>query len=165
MLDYDLVTSKASYRLPRRDDLPELLRLAAAFAAERPPGDASPDRMLATVQELSRHPDRGSIFLFERKQDCVGYCILVTHWSNAYGGTVLRIDELYIEPGHRGEGIAEDFLELLGRVAPPGTCAIQLDASVGDKGMITLCARAGFEAKNGRIMTRLTQQDSAAGGA
>ncbi len=164
MLDYDLVTSKASYRLPRRDDLPALLRLAAEFAAEGPPGDPSRNRMLATLKELSRHPDRGSIFLFERKQDPVGYCILVTHWSNAYGGTVLRIDELYLEPDHRDEGIAEDFLNLLARVAPPGTCAIQFDASTGDKRTITLCTRAGFEGRNGRIMTRLTEPGSRADG-
>ena len=163
MLDYDLVTGKARYRMPGRDDMPELLRLADACATRNAVGGTSRDRMLETVRELSRHPDRGSVFLFEREQDLVGYCVLVTHWSNVYGGNVLRIDELYIEPGHSREGIAEDFFELLSRVAPPGTCAIQLDASAADKGMIGLCARAGFESRNGRIMTRPIQKDSAAG--
>ncbi|HYW83524.1 MAG TPA: GNAT family N-acetyltransferase [Spirochaetia bacterium] len=168
MLDYDLVTSKACYRLPRRDDMPVLLRLAAQSTAERTgrtPDEGSPERILQTVKELSRHPDRGTVFLFERGQDLVGYCILVTHWSNAYGGTVLRIDELFIDRDHRAEGIVEDFLELLARVAPPGTCAIQIDADAKDKWTAALCARAGFLADNARILTRRVQQGSEVGGA
>jgi GNAT superfamily N-acetyltransferase len=159
VLNYDLVTSKACYRLPRRDDMPILVRLAAQRAAERAVEGDAQDRMLQTVKELSRHPDRGTIFLFERGQDLVGYCILVNHWSNAEGGTVIRIDELYLDRDHRDSGIAEDFLELLAKVAPPGTRSIQVDASPKDKGMLAMCERAGFTAGNARTMTLRTLQD------
>ena len=164
MLDYDLVTSKARYRLPGRDDMPALLRLAAQSSPDSSPED-SRERMLRTVRELSRRPDRGSIFLFERKEDLVGYCVLVTHWSSLHGGNVLRIEELYLDREHREEGLAEDFLQLLAQVAPPGTCALALDASPSDKGTTAMCARAGFEPRNVRILTRMLHQDTAAGGA
>jgi GNAT superfamily N-acetyltransferase len=163
VLNYDLVTSKACYRLPRRDDMPILLRLAAQFANQRAAAQNPQERMLRTVRELSRHPDRGSIFLFEKGQNLVGYCVLVNHWSSEYGGTVVRIDELFLDPGHRGDGIAEDFLELLAKVAPPGTCAIEVDAAM-DKATVKLCERAGFEGRNAKIMTRRTEKDPASGG-
>ena len=159
MLDYDLVTSKARYRLPGRDDMPALLRLAAQSSPHSSPED-SRDRMLRTVRELSRRPERGSIFLFERKEDVVGYCVLVTHWSSLYGGNVLRIEELFLDRDHREDGLAEDFLQLLAQVAPAGTCAIAMDASPSDKGTTAICARAGFESRNGRIMTRMLPRDT-----
>ena len=161
MLNYDLVTSKACYRLPRRDDMPILLRLAERAGSERGAQPDAKDRMMRTVQELSRHPDRGSIFLIERGQDLVGYCVLVNAWSSQHGATVIRIDELFLERDHRAEGLAEDFLELLVKVAPAGTCAIELDTG-GEKETIKICQRAGFEGRNSRIMSHLVGQEPAA---
>jgi GNAT superfamily N-acetyltransferase len=166
MLNYDLVTSKACYRLPRRDDMPILLQLAGRLAAERAAQAGAEagaqERMLRTVQELSRHPDHGSIFLIEKGPDLVGYCVLVNLWSSELAGAVIRIDELFLEPDHRGQGIGEDFLELLAKVAPPGTCAIEMDAA-RDKESIRLCERAGFQGRSARIMSRRIGQDPAAG--
>jgi len=167
MLNYDLVTSKACYRLPRRDDMPILMQLAGRAGSERGAQSGTlldaKDRMMRTVQELSRHPDRGSIFLIERGQDLVGYCVLVNVWSSERGGTVIRIDQLFLERDHRGEGLAEDFLELLVKVAPSGTCAIELDAA-GDKDAVKICQRAGLEGRNSRIMSRTVGQDPPAPG-
>ena len=157
MRDYDLVTSKACYRLPRRDDVSVLLRLAAQHDAEHVGSSDSRERMLRTARELLRHPERGSIFLIERGQDLVGYCILVNQWTNRYGGIVLKIDEFFLDPRHRRDGIAEDFLELLVKVAPQGTCAIEVNA-VDDKETARFCERAGFERKNACVMTRRTGQ-------
>ena len=155
MLNYDLVTSKARYRLPTRDDLPALLRLAGENAAERRADlQGAVGRIMNTVKQLSKRPDQGSIFLFERQEDLVGYCVLVTSWSNLHGGEVLRIDELYIDRRHRDEGLVEDFLHLLGEVAPKGTCAILLDASPKDRTVIAVCANAGFESRESRTMIR-----------
>jgi GNAT superfamily N-acetyltransferase len=162
MLNYDLVTSKACYRLPRRDDMPILLQLAAKAGGERGAQAGAQDRMTRTVQELSRHPDRGSVFLIERGQDLVGYIVLANQWSSEHGGTVIRIDELFLEHDHRGEGLAEDFLVLLVKVAPPGTCAIELDAA-RDKDAIKICHRAGFQGRNSRIMSRRVGQDQGEG--
>lgn len=153
MLNYDLVTSKARYRLPTRDDLPVLFRLAEDSAAERGVDThRAVSRIMATVKQLSKRPDQGSIFLFERQEDLVGYCVLVTCWSSLHGGEVLRIDDLYVARGHRDEGLVEDFLHLLGQVAPKGTCAILLDASPKDRTVIAMCAGAGFEARESRSM-------------
>ena len=161
MLNYDLVTSKACYRIPRRDDMPLLLRLAAKMASERKEAEDPQERMLRTVRELSRHPDRGAIFLFEKDQDLVGYCVLVNYWSSAHGGTVIRVEELFLDKGYRDAGIAEDFLALIAKVAPPGTRAIRLDSSPKDKLTLKICERAGFSVGTIRTMTLPTEQGSA----
>ncbi len=153
MLNYDLVTSKARYRVPTRDDLPLLLRLAGECAAERSgEKQGAVDRILETVTQLSKRPDRGSIFLFERNQDLVGYCVLVTCWSNLHGGEILRVDELYLDRRHRDEGLVEDFLRLLAQVAPKGTTAILLEVPPRDRKAAALCADAGFTARDERVM-------------
>ncbi len=155
MLNYDLVTSKARYRLPRRDDLPALLRLAAQSAAEgtgEKPGAV--DQILKTVQQLSKRPDRGSIFLVERKEDLVGYFVLVTGWSNRHGGEVLRVDELYLDKRYRDEGLAEDFLRLLAQVAPKDTSAILLEVPLQDRKAAAVFTSAGFTAREEKTMVR-----------
>ena len=161
MLNYDLVTSKARYRLPTRDDMPIFLRLVGRASAERAEDtEASAYRIRRTVRELSRRPDRGSIFLFEREEVILGYCILATGWSNAYGGEILRVDDLYMSADHRDEGIVEDFLELLCKVAPPGTCAILIEAPPGDRKAAALYSRAGFDARGERIMFKRIEESS-----
>ncbi|HVP19924.1 MAG TPA: GNAT family N-acetyltransferase [Spirochaetia bacterium] len=161
MLNYDLVTSTARYRLPTRDDLPALFRLAGECALERSAEkQGAVDQIMRTVKQLSKRPDRGSIFLFERNEDLVGYCVLVTCWSNLHGGEVLRIDELYVERRHRDEGLVEDFLRLLGQVAPKGTSAILFDASARDRKTTAFCADAGFEGRESRIMIKRIGDDA-----
>ena len=104
MLDYTLVSAKATYRLLTPQDLPIFLRLAQAAWAERddlPPFD--PQRVLATVKELQPARGRGSIYVFEREQRLAGFCFLVNCWSSAECGTVLVADELYVDPHRAGE--------------------------------------------------------------
>jgi len=90
-----------------------------------------PGVVLATVRELQPSKGRGSIFVFERGQTLAGYCILVSCWSTDQCGTVLVADELYVSPGHRDRGLAEDFLLLLATVAPEGSTSIRIELPRG----------------------------------
>ena len=128
MLDYTLVSAKATYRLLTPEDLPVFLRLAQAAWAERddlPPFD--PQRVLASVKELQPARGRGSIYVFEREQRLAGFCFLVNCWSSAECGTVLVADELYVEPDFRHLDLAGDFLLLVARVAPLGSTSIRVE--------------------------------------
>jgi ribosomal protein S18 acetylase RimI-like enzyme len=128
MLDYTLVTTKATYRLLTPQDVPFFLGMVQAEHAERrdaPPFDSQ--KVLATVRALQPARGRGTVYVFEREQRLVGYCILVNSWCSDEGGEVLVAEELYVVPELRAEGIAGDFLVLLAKAAPEGTTSIRIE--------------------------------------
>jgi GNAT superfamily N-acetyltransferase len=159
MLDYTLVTPKATYRPLAPRDLPGYVAMVQAFYREtRPDREFSAEQALATVRELGKRKDRGSILLFEREEECVGYAILVTSWSNEHGGAVLAIDELFVAPAHRGKGIASDFISLLGRVAPEECVRISLEVHRRNRGALALSKKLGFEPSNRSVLTRAVKR-------
>ena len=132
MLDYTLVTTKATYRLLTPQDMPIFLKLVQAERTERrdaPPFDLN--RVLLTIKELQPARGKGTIYVFEREQRLVGYCMLTSCWSSDQCGNVLVADELYVVPEMRVDGIAEDFLGLLLKVAPEGTTSVRVEVPKG----------------------------------
>jgi GNAT superfamily N-acetyltransferase len=132
MLDYTLVTTKATYRLLTPQDMPIFLKLVQAERTERrdaPPFDLN--RILATIRELQPARGKGTVYVFEREQRLVGYCMLTSCWSSEQCGNVLVADELYVVPEMRVDGIAEDFLGLLLKVAPEGTTSVRVEVPKG----------------------------------
>jgi len=132
VLDYTLVTTKATYRLLTPQDMPIFLKLVQAERTERrdaPPFDLN--RVLATIKELQPARGKGTIYVFERDQRLIGYCMLVGCWSSDQCGNVLVADELYVVPEMRVDGISEDFLALLLKVAPKGTTSIRVEVPKG----------------------------------
>ena len=154
MLDYNLVTSKATYRMVAKDDLPVLRDLVRGFYAETLYGERSQGNIEATVRELDLHKEKGTVFIFERGERIIGYAILINSWSNEFGGTMLFLDELYVLPAERGQGIAGDFIDLLAKVAPKDTVVMQLEADPSKKKLMRFYGKKGFEATKGRIMIR-----------
>lgn len=150
MLDYTLVSMKATYRLLTPTDVPLYVALVQARYREERPGVAiTPPQILSTVREFEHDRVKGSVFVFEVEQSLVGYCIIANRWSNELGGTVAILDELWVAPQRRADGIAEDFIMLLARVAPVDVVAIEHAADRRDRrGRDALC-RLGFE-KSGR---------------
>ena len=132
MLDYTLVSTKATYRLLTPQDMPIFLKLVQAERTERrdaPPFDLN--RVLLTIKELQPARGKGTIYVFEREQRLVGYCMLTSCWSSDQCGNVLVADELYVMPEMRVDGIAEDFLGLLLKVAPEGTTSVRVEVPKG----------------------------------
>jgi GNAT superfamily N-acetyltransferase len=66
-----------------------------------------------TFQTLARHPDYGTVLVFEQQAQIIGYAILINFWSNEYGGIVVTIDELLVIPAFRGQGIGSAFIQYL----------------------------------------------------
>lgn len=156
MLDFTLVGTVATYRMPRPDDLPLLVEMVGRFHAETGTGLA-PGRaeVAATLRELNAHRGTGSWFVFEREEEVVGYCLLLGRWSNGLGGRVLQVDELYVRPGRRGRGVASDFLGLLARVAPDGTAAIVVPLPPGVRRPPAFLQRLGYHEFGNGSLARL----------
>jgi ribosomal protein S18 acetylase RimI-like enzyme len=155
VLDYTLVSATASYRLLTPRDVAAYVALVRAFYRECLPGvDMPPERVLATVRELEHNRTRGTVFVFERGESLVGYCILVNYWSNELGGNVLCVDELYVSPPHRGQGIGSDFLGLLAKVAPADTRGFQIEVRDGNRRALGFWRRLGFTEGKRRLLSR-----------
>jgi len=132
MLDYTLVSPKATYRLLTPADVPLFLRMVEAARVEA--GDTrifDPTRILATVKELQPSRGKGSVYVFEREQKLAGYCVLVNCWSTEQCGTAIVADEFWVVPGARDQGLAADFFQLLAKVAPEGSTSIRIELPRG----------------------------------
>ncbi len=153
MLDYTLVSPKATYRILTPADMPLFLRMVEAARTERGgPNLFDPGRVLATVKELQPSKGRGSIFVFERGQTLAGYCMLVNCWSSEQCGTVLVADELYVSPGQRDQGLAEDFLLLVAKVAPEGSTSIRIEVPRRGRGAAPFAA-IGFKDSGREVLS------------
>jgi diamine N-acetyltransferase len=145
MLDYTLVSTRATYRMLQPADVPAFIALVTSCHSRGPHSLPTPqERILATFRELQRNKDRGTLFVFERDQALIGYCVLVTAWSNQLGGIVLSVDELYIDPRLDDPGIEPDFLQLLAKVAPAEVRAIQVSADARDRRGLAAYRKMGF---------------------
>ncbi len=154
MLDYTLVSTKATYRLLTPQDVPFFVKLVQACREEmgaREPFSA--DRVLATIGALQPRKGLGSIYVFEREQRLVGYCALVNGWSSEQGGTVLVAEDLYVVPDLRVEEIAEDFLTLLVKVAPEGSTSIRIEIPRANRKALSHYARLGFRETGRQSLT------------
>jgi GNAT superfamily N-acetyltransferase len=146
MLDYTLVSTKATYRLLTPTDVPAYVAIVQArYREERPGVHLNPAAILATVRELEHDRLKGTVFVFEADQSLIGYAILINRWSNERGGNVIEADELYVTPDRRADGIAEDFLTLLSRVVPAGTVAIDRAVDRRNKRERAAFKNLGFE--------------------
>lgn len=155
MLDYTLVSSLATYRMPKPQDIDQLVAMVERFHAETRSGrDVGRPQVLATLKELNAHRRSGSWFVFELEEEVVGYCLIANRWCNGLGGIVLRVDELYVRPGRRGRGIASDFLGLLAKVAPADTVALEIGLPSADRKARGLLGRLGYVDAGGRVMSR-----------
>ena len=158
MLDYTLVSPKATYRLLTPQDMPLFLRMAqAAWARKRdvPPFDLQ--RVLATVKELQPARGKGTVYVFEREQRLAGFCYLVGCWNSVECGTVLIADELYVEPDFSHLDLGCDFLLLVARVAPQGSTSIRIEMpGAGPRDRRKNAAaytRLGFKESGGTALT------------
>ncbi len=73
----------------------------------------SAPKIEATIEYLTRNPDKGSIILFIRHGQVAGYSILIPYWSNEYGGQILFVDELFVKEEFRNQNIGSHFLQYL----------------------------------------------------
>lgn len=93
------------------DDLPALLRLVEAYWDLE--GIAGFDHASAAEQirfVLSK-PDLGCIWIALAEKDVVGYIIVVHVFSLEHVGLTAEIDELFVEPACRRQGVGRALLE------------------------------------------------------
>lgn len=69
------------------------------------------------IERTAKLLDEGSpyadCYIMETEGEAVGYCLLAVTYSNEAGGICKWIEELYIKPEQRGNGIGGEMLDFL----------------------------------------------------
>jgi ribosomal protein S18 acetylase RimI-like enzyme len=74
--------------------------------------DFSRDEKSQSLQEIWADAHQGCLWLIEKDRTVVGYIYLAFYFSIEFGGKTAFIDELFILPEHRGQGIGSEIISL-----------------------------------------------------
>ncbi len=144
------------FRPAVQEDEPALLRMMRSLA-EQGPGAYFFDE--ATVRDVLRQflasPDLGQAWIFHDGETPVGYIVLTFGHSFEYHGRDSFIDELYIEPPYRRQGIGKRAMQFVEeRAHELGVNAIHLEVDQGNDPAAELYRRAGYEDHARFLMTK-----------
>jgi ribosomal protein S18 acetylase RimI-like enzyme len=110
-------------------------------------------RFSETIRYLLAHPDQGQIVLMFDGKELAGFSIIIQHWSNEYGGTILLVDELYVKPAARGKGLGRNFFAMLKRERPWQVRTMILEVARRNTHAQGFYESLGFSEKENNLMT------------
>jgi len=136
--------------LPADDDA--IVEMCLALYREDPsPVPASADKIRRTLAALRAEPARGRAVVFDPDGQCLGYGLLISFWSNEYGGPVCMIDELCVAAPARGRGLATVLIDELAHgsaLLPNDAVALALEVTPDNRRARALYERLGFAGRN-----------------
>ena len=93
-------------------DIPALVELMSEFHAE---SNYALDRewAAASFAQLLRDDVRGAVWIARRGDEPAGHVVLALRHSMEFGGTAGVIDDLFVRPGFRRQGVASALLTAL----------------------------------------------------
>ena len=84
-------------------------------------------------------------FGFEADGQLAGYGMVATSYSTEAGGLCAWIEDIYIEPEHRGKGYGSSFLEFVRQRYRNRVARIRLEAEPENQRAMAVYRKAGFE--------------------
>jgi len=148
-----LMTKALQFKAFSNKDLRELERMIFALYREDPCGEKISRRKIRdTVQELTRHPEKGTISIFRVGKAVVGYSIVITYWSNEFGGKIALIDECYVKPSWRNQGIGTSFIKYVSNAKAAGLKGIVAEVTPVNKHALAFYSRQGFAPAQNRYL-------------
>jgi ribosomal protein S18 acetylase RimI-like enzyme len=142
-------------QLASADDLEEVLPLMRQMQADDPwaePYDESTARK--NLHQLFLNPHFGLIYIVRENQISIAYLVICFDFSLEYRGKGAWIDELFVQPRYRGQGIGTQLLELAERASKQhGAQFLHLEVNHGNRA-IKLYRRRGFTDHNRYLMTK-----------
>lgn len=138
-------------------DLEQLLDMLQRFYAEdRIVLDAA--RVRRGIDQALSDPELGAILLAEHQGQCVGYLLMGWCFSIEQGGRHVLIDELYLAPAARGQGLGEALLaEACEWARGRGAEVVRLEVNRHNPRAKALYLRAGFRDDERDILTRVLE--------
>ena len=142
------------FRDMRPGDLDAVLLMQRAYYGDDgyPYGESSLRR---TWGRLLADPELGRAWVAEGPSGLVGYLVLTVSFSLEYRGRDAFIDELYLVPSHRGQGLGPRALALAEQACRElGVTALHLEVERANLRAQALYRRQGYVDHDRFLMTR-----------
>ena len=113
-------------------DREQYLQMAHDFYHSEAVLHAVPDEYFARAfNEMMRSEEYLLGLIFEADGKTAGYALLVNTWSQEAGGRAVWIDEIYVLPQYRGQGMAKQFFAQLKEIAPAARYRLEIEPDNG----------------------------------
>jgi GNAT superfamily N-acetyltransferase len=117
-----------------------------------PAHDADRDRAIA---ELAAHPEFGGAWVILADGEVAGYVVLTACYSLEFHGRFGLLDELYIDPQWRGQGLGTAALAFVdGQCRSRGWKAVRLEVVHANCRAHELYRRDGYHIEGRHLMTK-----------
>ena len=148
---------EVTFRPLMRSDYSDLRRMIHALHKEDPADKPVDDRKISrTLRQIRGNPAVGEVIIFENSGRIVGYSILIYYWSNEYGGRILNVDELYVNPEQRRLGVATSFFNHLSVAFKNRIVAVKLEVTPSNRKALTYYQKLGFKKTRNQHLIRET---------
>ena len=144
----------AAFRLATAGDVPALLELQSTYYAE---DEYSFDDTVAreSWQRLLSHASLGTVWVAEAGSQLVSYVVLTLGYSLEYRGRDAFLDELYVLPAWRGQGLGRRALAIVDSACRNlGVHALHLEVERDKEKAQALYRRWGFADNQRFLMTK-----------
>lgn len=136
-------------------DVPALVALMRAFYAESGYVLAE-ERAASAFRELLQRPDRGRVWLIGRRGEVAGYVVVTFVFAMEHGGLAAVVDDFYVGPEARGEGLGKGALAAVRHVCEDlGVRALRVEVGADNAVARAVYRSAGFEVLPGHDVMQL----------
>jgi len=120
--------------------------VTALYAEDPGPVPMTRDRARSQALRMLGADDQVWPFLIHWNSVATGHLILASFWSNEFGGPMLFVDELYVSPSVRGQGVGRQVLQwAVAWARSHGFVRVELEVNRENARAHALYTRCGFE--------------------
>ncbi|MDJ1172329.1 GNAT family N-acetyltransferase [Roseofilum sp. BLCC_M154] len=143
------------YRAAEQTDLEIILQLVQEFHHSEKLGfDEKLDAQ--ALEELISDSSLGKLLLIQQDDEIIGYVIIAWGYSLEFRGRDAFIDEFYLRPQYRQQGIGTQTLSLVEKTCQElGIQALHLEVDFENPNAQRLYHRVGYQRHNRFLMTKI----------
>lgn len=138
----------------RPDDLDFIVAANAALARESEDIKLDPALVQPGVAEVLGHRSLGRYFIAESDGARIGQIMLTFEWSDWRNGVFWWIQSVFVDPGHRGQGVFSLLFRHVMQEAGrnPEVCGLRLYVDRGNERATAIYAHLGLHRSNYEVM-------------